>query len=541
MDWRIVKLSEFNLLDEKWLLVLEPNGEKEELSLLELFQSAHEYAGLAGELPTQDVAILRLLLAIMHAALVPRKAVSESPEDDMLDLWEEIWKSGKLPYEKISEYLEKWRDRFWLFDEERPFYQVKVIGAATEYEASKLNGELSESSNKLRLFPARAGAEKNVLTYPEAVRWLIYVNAFDDTSAKPKGKNLPSPGAGWCGKLGLFIAEGDNLFETLMLNWILLKDGKELWDAGKPVWELDKVRSAERVELTIPKNQADLLTLQSRRLLLKSKNRRVIGYSLLGGDFFDKINAFDEQMTLWTLTTDSKKKNAQKIEYTPRRHDPARQVWRDFSTLAATAGTARRPGVVEWLAVLKDAKILSKKQLKFRIASVKYGDKDFFAEDVFSDSLTLFADLFTELGAPWVISITGEIEKADKLVYYTGNLAKNILRATGGSDDRILDGCAAATREQAYFSLDTPFRKWLASIDPVADTDQALKCKEWRNIERRIILKIGEDLINKAGTKAIVGSNGNSSAKAYNNFIRDVFATIPKGEDDGTTSENRRS
>jgi CRISPR system Cascade subunit CasA len=532
-------MSEFNLLDEKWLLVLKENGERKELSLLELFQSAHDYTGLAGELATQDVAVLRLLLAIMHAALAPREQITDAPEDDMLDLWEEIWKAGKLPYEKIHDYLEKWRDRFNLFDEERPFYQVKGLGAATEYDASKLNGELSESSNKIRLFPVRAGRSKNVLTYPEAARWLLYVNAFDDTSAKPKGKNLPSPGAGWCGKLGLFIAEGDNLFETLMLNWVLLKDGKELWNTGKPIWELDAARSAERVEMTIPKSQMELLTLQSRRLFLKSENGMVTGYLLLGGDFFDKINAFDEQMTLWTLTADSRKKNAQKIEYTPRRHDPARQVWRDFSTLAATTGNAKRPGVVEWLAVLKNEKILAKKQLKFRIASVKYGDKDFFAEDVFSDTLTLFSDLLTELGAAWVISITGEIEKADKLVYYTGNLAKNIMRATGGSDDKVLDGCAAKAREQSYFSLDTPFREWLSSIDPEKDTDHTLKCTEWHIIERRIILKLGEDLITKAGTKAIVGRNDNSSAKAYSNFLRNVFATIPKGGDNGTPSDTR--
>ena len=46
---------------------------------------------------------------------------------------------------------------------------------------------------------------------------LLYVNAFDDASAKPKGKELPSIGISWLGKLGLITAKGDNLFEKMCI------------------------------------------------------------------------------------------------------------------------------------------------------------------------------------------------------------------------------------------------------------------------------------------------------------------------------------
>src|SRR5690606_5216521 len=115
-------------------------------------------------------------------------------------------------------------DRFWLFHPERPFYQVAGMGKATDYSAAKLNGELAESGNKIRLFASRGGPAKGWLSYAESARWLLYVNGFDDTSAKPKRKGLPSPGAGWLGKLGLVQAVGDNLFETLLLNLVLLDD-----------------------------------------------------------------------------------------------------------------------------------------------------------------------------------------------------------------------------------------------------------------------------------------------------------------------------
>lgn len=98
----------------------------------------------------------------------------------------------------------------------------------------------------------------------------MYLNGFDDTSAKPKGKNLPTPGVGWLGKLGLITAVGNNLFETLMLNMVLWPENKVLWaEPELPCWELEKPRSAERVQIAMPRNAASLLTLQSRRILLQ--------------------------------------------------------------------------------------------------------------------------------------------------------------------------------------------------------------------------------------------------------------------------------
>lgn len=127
------------------------------------------------------------------------------------------------------------------------------------------------------------------MEYAQAARWLLYVNAYDDTSSKPKGKGLPSPGVGWLGKLGLIEAVGENLFQTLLLNLTLLKDGRNLWEGeNRPIWEREPDK-AERQEIAVPDNQAELLTLQSRRLLLKRDHDKVVGYYLLGGDFLIKI------------------------------------------------------------------------------------------------------------------------------------------------------------------------------------------------------------------------------------------------------------
>lgn len=375
--------KKFNLLEEPWVCVMQENGEVKELSLIDALIHAHQYRGLSGELPTQDVAVLRLLLAVLQTVVYRYDADGNEDElvetEDAYERWEEIWNEGKLPEKPIREYLAKWKERFYLYDSNRPFYQVPKAAIGTECKAAKLNGEISESSNKLRLFSNRAGKEKKFLSDSEAARWLLYLNGYDDTSAKPKQKGLPSPGTGWLGKLGLIYADGSNLFETLMLNLVVVNiSDKECWDSPKPVWEAETVKSAERTEIVVPSNQAELLTVQSRRILLKKEVQGVSGYYVLGGDFFPKEAAYMEQMTVWKKY--EPKGNAVPY-YQPRRHLPEKQMWRDFSNLVMSDQENRTPGVLRWVAWLKDKKMIDKKNIIcFKTASVQYGDKDFFVK-----------------------------------------------------------------------------------------------------------------------------------------------------------------
>ena len=59
--------KKFNLLDENCVRVLLPDYTIKEVSLKEVFTHSHEYMDLAGETDTQNVAMIRLLLAIAHS------------------------------------------------------------------------------------------------------------------------------------------------------------------------------------------------------------------------------------------------------------------------------------------------------------------------------------------------------------------------------------------------------------------------------------------------------------------------------------------
>lgn len=510
----MMKDIEFNLLDEKWILVRKSDCTVDELSLTDALLKSHEYVELAGELPTQNVSILRLMLAVLHTVFSRYSPQGEpSPlydSDDAADRWKELWNAGRLPEKPIRDYLASVHDRFWLFHPERPFYQTEAAKIGTEYTASKLNGAVSESGNKIRLFCGCTGVQKSELSYSEAARWLLYVNNYDDTSSKPKGKNLPSPGAGWLGKLGLITIRGNNLFETLVYNLILLnhkRNFSEVWGPECPAWEPDVPNTAERAEIPMPDNLSELYTLQSRRLWLnRDDNEKVIGYNLLGGDFFEKVDAFIEPMTVWSKVKGNERAGE---KFQPRRHDSSVQMWREFSYAFETAEGSHIPGVVLWTKYIKQMLPESRKLISFSIASVQYGDKDFFVNDVFSDSLTFHTDLLTEIGEHWRAKITDEIKKCDESAAALRFLAKDIELAAGSSEDTVLKRAVVErAREQYYYEIDLPFRNWLERIDPnweIVSEQEEQALREWRETAKRIALRIGQELVESAGTAAIVG------------------------------------
>lgn len=503
--------TEFNLLEEPWIRVMTGDCTVRECSLTEVLVDSHRYRRLAGELPTQDMAVLRLLLAVLHTVFYRVDPQGkESPIENRGEAkhrWKALWAMGRLPEEPIRAYLGTWEDRFWLFHPERPFYQVPGAEGGTAYTAAKLNGELSESSNKVRLFPARSGAEKESLTYAEAARWLVYLNGFDDTSAKPKGKGLPSPGAGWMGQLGLICAEGENFFETLMLNLVLLREDKTLWAEPKPVWEREKPKSAERTEIALPDNQAELLTLQSRRLLLARDKGRVVGYQLLGGDFFSKVNATAEQMTLWRKVEG--KKNEADYDR-PRRWVPERQSWRDFGVIAGAKDGSRLPGVVSWIALLKQERVLDRDcEIHFRTAGVHYGDKDFFVADILQDHLDFRLELLDEAGKHWVSRIREKIDQTDRAAWILGKLAESLYLAGGGqTDDKAREARYRQGMQAYYDAVDLPFRSWLLSIDPKEGDGQNILDQvdeQWRKEAYGLAMNLGKKMVQGAGERAFTG------------------------------------
>ena len=298
--------ASFSLLDEPWIRVSKQDGTIDTVSLKTLFQHAHEYRQLAGEMPAQDLAILRLLLAILLTVYSRYDAngemydwvdlndkmeplvddieylndLYEENDDILIGTWATLYIKQRFS-DVVIQYLEKHRDRFDLLSPEHPFYQVPVDVYNANVDVKKritpgstsgevvlklLNRTVSESANSPAIFASKSGLAKNELTLPELARWIITYQSFSGTSDKskadPKGKHNYL--IGWPFTIHPIYIKGDSLFDTLMLN-LTLTTANHTSLLERPVWEQDEADYvAKRLTDAMPDNTAELYTLWSR-------------------------------------------------------------------------------------------------------------------------------------------------------------------------------------------------------------------------------------------------------------------------------------
>ncbi len=95
-----MKIPEFNLLDEKWIQVLKNDCSEELVSLPRSMIHAHEYRDLSGDTPEQDMAVLRLLLAVLHTVFSSVDQMDRQKMDrftsESQKRWRALWRKDIL-------------------------------------------------------------------------------------------------------------------------------------------------------------------------------------------------------------------------------------------------------------------------------------------------------------------------------------------------------------------------------------------------------------------------------------------------------------
>ena len=542
---------EFDLINEPWIKVMKPDKSVHEVSLRSVFADAHKYTGLAGETRSQDFALLRLLLAVMYTVFSRYDEngddIDQTDDDyEPIDTWRNIWSAGKIPMAPVDKYFDKWHDRFWLFDEKYPFYQSNAVknnrmeknGKPNPYGTKKLIGSLSQSENKRRLFSDRED-EGIVLEYSEAARWLINLHCYDDTSIGPKDKIL-GPKKTWCSIIGGIFLSGNNLFETMMLNFVANADSNCDTVGAEPSWEKDN-NHKHSILIPIPNNQPELLSLQTRGAYLLRNENKVIGVFLSGGYYFEENDVFIEQMTLW-----QPKKSKEMHIFQPKMHDMSQAAWREFGSIAAfpdlnkkndSSSEKRTPGIILWYQYLIKKKIISSNS-RIHITTVCFankGDSSYLITDYSSDELSFHSLLLEELGARWRNCVNDEIEKCEECAKAVYTLSINLQTAAGASGDKLSGSNA---KMQFYDRIDSTFRQWLESIDPDHDEIED-KSSELENTLYMIAARLGNELASQNGSGTIFGrfikhdkkDNGKtvySSAKAMNTYMGTIRMTLTK-------------
>ncbi len=504
-DFPALPDREFNVSDEPFIPVETIDENFREVSLENTLLNSQNYLRLASETPPLNAALLRPMLGIVHWEIYHYAADGQKEDAQtarqLLERWEEIWQEGYLPQEPIKAYFREHYDDFWLFDPKKPFMQANIAEKGTEYPAAKLIQDCLQSSNKTRLFNQRAGDLKNTVSYPEAARYLLGTIAYDDTSAKSSVRGLESPGAGWLGRLGQIYAVGKNLFQTLMLNCVLIKENGTLWPDDQFSWDADPKRWTERHHVVSPDDFGSYMTWRSRLIKLHRSpqgNGTVDGFNLLGGEFFDKENNL-EPFTIWAA---KKGKKDEPASFTPRRHSDSRQLWRDFQILMKDSDKdVREPGIISWLKRLERDDLLPYDYpIRIEAPYVTYGDKDFFVTNLSSQNFSVYPGMFSEEGEDIRELVEKEITAVEDTAISVGRFFQNISLARGGSQDSA-DHQFQIGKADFYQRIDEPFRDWLISIRPQDFEDPSAvsrKEHEWHETVVRIVWDLCKEKLSTA-------------------------------------------
>ncbi|HBF74608.1 MAG TPA: type I-E CRISPR-associated protein Cse1/CasA [Lactobacillus sp.] len=533
----------FNLTTEPWIKVVEAkSNQTKTVSMIDLFENAHLYSRLAGEMRSQDLSLMRLLLAVLHTVYSRVNAIDQqyswvnidskslilndsteqvTPDiDDLLDTWQGIYDHGSFT-KSVSQYLKANASYFDFFGS-RPFYQVteteydsfvpkkKRVATGTGTVAIKqINRQISESANTPDIFAPKSGMAKNNVDLPELVRWLIMYQSFTGVTDKTKIETDEkfSTSAGWVYRLNPVFAKGSSLFETLMLN-LNLADDRNL-APQKPVWEYETISQyiEERKKQLPPTNLAFLYTLWARLIHIEwGENNDPIIFSA-GLPTFDSENVFLEPMTVWRKDSKASKGGADVFKPAVKGiRSLGIAMWRNFGQYINVdkADDNNQPGIVSWLQLLKNDNLIDRqKQLHLEsVALISDGNATSQSPVMEScDDMKINADILFDSDEVdyWPERIEEEVDVTQKVGKNFWSFAANIATI------RNLDSrdFAGKVSYMFYDQLNEPFKLWLASLSKQDDPDE--KIDEWRNILKRIVINSTQQLLMSSSPRDVSG------------------------------------
>lgn len=531
-------MGEFNLLTEPWISVItDERGKTEEVSLIDVFKNADKYISLAGDMKAQDFAVMRVLLAVLHTVFsrfdadgnpydsleldekfMQKAEVDEDDEEDYLEdltnTWIKIWKVGKFP-DIIETYLEKWKDRFYLYDDKYPFFQVtakdfegeKYSSKGSPVQGKNINRLISESGNKISLFSPKKNIKdnKNVLSDSEAVRWILTFQQYTGLSDKARfTKDKYKASKGWLFDLGGVYLEGNNLFETLWLNCILVHPKEEYrLTVERPCWEHSPEENiATYFEKPVIDNVSELYTNWSRAVYIEPKEKNSEAFAIKIVKLPDTIHEdnFLEPMTIWRFNESGDNKG----KYTPRKHRINQSLWRSFGLIAFSDSgpNVEIPGIIKWFD--KVVKIIGDRKVGISIISMEDDGNatSWVPTDEIYDSLYVGDFILTDNDKEgWTIRVNEVIDLTKKIVeknfrYFVSQVKeiRNLKSKSGFESQKV---------EELYFKIDKPFRDWIGSIKDEDDKDE--KIREWKTILKKLTFEAADEIIGVGDNRDLFG------------------------------------
>ncbi len=249
-------MSRFNLVDDKWIPVRFPDGTRDELGIRDTLLRSREISSIEDTSPLVVAALHRFLLAVLYSSL-------EGPTD--IDQAKSLFKGG-LPGDKITAYLEKWRERFWLFDEKYPFGQIPTFEPKTWRAWTVLAAEHNADNAKV-LFDHVDVEAAGTISEAEATRWILATQTFSVSCGKSE---LSHTGTAPSATAAMVLPLGCDLSDTLLLS--LIPQNREISAADHPLWERipESVESLKDGLVRSVSGFADRYTWRTRSIRLEA-------------------------------------------------------------------------------------------------------------------------------------------------------------------------------------------------------------------------------------------------------------------------------
>ncbi|GAA1471397.1 type I-E CRISPR-associated protein Cse1/CasA [Corynebacterium felinum] len=508
-------ITQFNLIEEKWIPVLKPTNMVELVSIREFFQQSHTIVDFGCELASMRFAIFRIMFAIL------RRSLDAKMHSDPEGYWTELWEADELPLDLIEKYLTQVHDRFDLLHPQKPFLQTPGLHVKSG-EWKELGILVADSPGEGALFTQTVHTSE--ITFDSAARWLIHANAFDYSGIKsgavgdPRvkgGKGYPM-GIGWAGWMGCTIITGANMKETLLLNHALQEDvdlSKDL-----PIWEEEPLSSVPRPNAQ-PYGQLSLITWPQRRILLHSSGTGIDGVLICNGDPVDYLSQLlHETMTPWRFSEPQSKK-AKKPVFMPKTLEPGDSLWRGFSSFMPQFATGKEilnsyssydskddipsfepPETVTQIANRIGNPLPEDFSLRIDVTSVVYGSQSASFEEILHDKLVFPALLLAVEGADLRDLVETAVKRSMEATEVLANFAANICRAETDSKDAPAHARDRAKAE-AFSLLDAEFPQWLSRL-PISKDSAEEELQKWTDYVRSLFSSEGNRLVQEASPSA---------------------------------------
>lgn len=496
------RVVSFNVGYEPWALVVD-RGRRTEVSLTEAIIRAHELEGLALDDPPQAVAVLR-------QALLPMLWTSLGVPDSEAE-WVRRWEEGHFDPEKVSATIAEQSEMLDLFHPTRPFAQVGGLHTVKgDNKPVSLLLPAIATGNNVPLFSARTEADPPPLTPAEAARAVLATHCWDTAAIKSgaagdpqarAGKTTGNP-TGPLGALGVIVPMGQTLFETLMLNTPILRQG--LAPTDRPQW-FESAGPAWRSRPAL--GLLDLLTWQSRRIRLfpetdgqgRTVVRRVI---VSAGDRLAPLPEI-EPHTAWRRVDKPRPGDPPRR---PIRHQPGRALWRGMTALLATRPhlqqTVSAPRMLAQIADLQaEGHLPADLPLQVLAVGVTYGNQSAIVEDVVVDTIPLpLAALSPDSDVRRLLLEV--VEQAEGLRSAANTLADNLRQAAGG--DKLPWDKSLRLGEILINEFSPVLRRMLAGLqrqpDRVDDAEHA-----WKITVRQLARQVAEHELAATPVTAFLG------------------------------------